>query len=80
MNIPNRIELQVLGGNEPTCCEPGYCSTDAPSKGSVHVGSKQRRVDVELQYLDVSVCTKCQDTKKSLEGTQPALAPLMDTL
>ena len=64
MNVPNRSGLKVLGGNDPDCCEPGCCSTDASSKGSVDVGSKQRRVGVELQYLDLSVCSRCQTRRK----------------
>ena len=67
MNVPNRSGLKVLGGNDPDCCEPGCCSTDAPSKGSVDVGSKQRRVDVELQ-----VPGRGEKYRRCPDGARPA--------
>ncbi len=80
MNVPNRSGLKVLGGADTDCCEPECCGNDAPAKSTVAVEPAQRRVDVELQYLDLSVCTRCQDAEKILDEARKVLAPLLETL
>jgi hypothetical protein len=51
--------------SDPCSCGPGCCGSVAESPRTPH--GKNKRVEIDFLYLDLSTCTRCQGTDRSLE-------------
>jgi len=54
--------------NEPAAANSAPCCTaDSSCCGPEQPANQPRRLEIEFLYLDLSVCTRCQGTKSTLE-------------
>ncbi|MDQ0285408.1 hypothetical protein J2Z49_000509 [Desulfofundulus luciae] len=79
---------RALSSSMKGCCPPpddvsGECA--APCCGPESVTARlagnqaeKRRLDIEFMYLDLSVCTRCQGTEKSLEEAVSEVARILE--
>ncbi len=56
------------------CCGPRIEST--PASGA---RAEKRRLDIDLLYLDLSTCERCQDTESILEEAIGEIARVLET-
>lgn len=63
---------RCCSGNSP-CCEPEPAAT-----GPAESGSGKRRLEIDLLYLDLSICTRCKGAEDSLEEALAEVARVLE--
>ena len=75
---------------DAACCPPSHesmdkkeasvcCGHEVRSPQAYDTRQRKRRLDIDLLYLDLSVCERCQDTESALEEAIDEVARVLET-
>ena len=68
----------IVGNRSFACCVPECCASGQEVMQPSEEQHERRHLDIEFLYLDLSVCTRCQETENSLEGVLSEVAGLLE--